>query len=84
MESIELIKEREREFRVQLGKEIKAVRESKGYSLTYMAEQASMMPRTLENIEAGRFSIKVDFLVRFSIILDHEFVVIKDINNITD
>lgn len=76
MEFKELIQKQEREFRIQLGQEIKAVRESRAYSLTYLAEQIGIKPTTLENIEAGRFSIKVDFLVRFSILLDHEFVVI--------
>lgn len=76
MEFKQLLQDREREFRIQLGKEIKAVRTSRAYSLTYLAEKVGIKPTTLENIEAGKFSIKVDFLVRFSIILDHEFVVI--------
>ncbi len=80
MEFKQLIQKQEREFRVQLGKEIKAVRESKAYSLTYLAERVGVKPTTLESIEAGRFSIKVDFLVRFSIILEHEFVVIPRVS----
>lgn len=74
MELYNLIEE-EKKFRTKLGNELKAVRESKGYSLTYLAEQVSIKPTTLEKIEAGRFSISVDYLVRFSIILEHEFVI---------
>ena len=80
MDPKQLIHKKEREFRVQLGQEIKAVRESKGYSLAYVAENVGIKPTTLENIEAGRFGIKVDFLVRFSIVLEHEFVVVPAID----
>lgn len=72
--------EQEKQFRIDLGQEIKAVREAKGYSLIDLAELSDINISTLRSIEAGRFSVKVDYLVRFSIILEHEFVIIPKVD----
>lgn len=71
--------EQEKQFRIDLGNEIKAARKSKGYSLIDLAELSGIKQSTLRSIEAGRFSVKTDYLVRFSIILEHEFVIVPTV-----
>ncbi|MBY0537459.1 MAG: helix-turn-helix domain-containing protein [Chitinophagaceae bacterium] len=66
-----------KEYRLKLGDRIRIVREQKGYSQEKLAELMNINRSTISKIENGKFSITVDYLVRFSIFLDYEFKVIE-------
>jgi len=64
-------------YRLKLGDKIRQVREQRGYSQEQLAEMMDINRSTISKIENGKFSITVDYLVRFSIFLDHEFKVVE-------
>lgn len=64
-------------FRLKLGKEIRIAREQKGFSQEELAELLNIRTSTISKIEDGRFGISVDYLVRLSICLEHEFKIIE-------
>lgn len=66
-----------RDYRLKLGDKIRQVREKRGYSQEQLAEMMDINRTTISKIENGKFSITVDYLVRFSIFLDFEFKVIE-------
>jgi transcriptional regulator with XRE-family HTH domain len=66
-----------KEFRLKLGDTIRLVREQRGYSQEKLAEMMGVNRSTISKIENGRFSITVDYLVRFSISLDYEFKIVE-------
>ncbi len=66
-----------KDFRLKLGDEIRLAREKRGYSREQLAEMMDIKPETISKIENGKFTITVDYLVRFSIFLDYEFRVIE-------
>lgn len=65
------------DYRMKLGDKIRHVRELRGYSQEQLAEMMNVNRSTISKIENGKFSITVDYLVRFSIFLDYEFKVIE-------
>ena len=66
-----------KDYRLKLGDKIRQVREQRGYSQEQLAEMMEINRSTISKIENGKFSITVDYLVRFSIFLDYEFKVIE-------
>ncbi|MDI6402043.1 helix-turn-helix transcriptional regulator [Balneolaceae bacterium ANBcel3] len=66
-----------RDYRLKLGDKIRQVREQRGYSQEQLADMMDINRSTISKIENGKFSITVDYLVRFSISLDYEFKVIE-------
>jgi transcriptional regulator with XRE-family HTH domain len=66
-----------KDYRLKLGDKIRQVREQKGYSQEQLADIMDINRSTISKIENGKFSITVDYLVRFSIFLDYEFKVIE-------
>ena len=66
-----------KDYRQKLGLKIRIVREKRGYSQEQLAEKMSINRSTISKIENGKFSITVDYLVRFSIFLDYEFKVVE-------
>ena len=64
-------------YRLKLGEKIRQVREQRGYSQEQLAHIMDINRSTISKIENGKFSITVDYLVRFSLILDYEFKVIE-------
>ena len=66
-----------KDYRLKLGDKIRQVREKRGYSQEQLADMMDINRSTILKIENGKFSITVDYLVRFSIILDYEFKVIE-------
>ena len=66
-----------KDYRLKLGDKIRIVREKKGYSQKQLAEKMNINRSTISKIENGKFSITVDYLVRFSIFLDYEFKVVE-------
>lgn len=66
-----------KDYRLKLGDKIRVVREKRGYSQEQLAEKMNINRSTISKIENGKFSITVDYLVRFSIFLDYEFKVVE-------
>lgn len=66
-----------KDYRLKLGDRIRQVREQRGYSQEQLAEKMNVNRSTISKIENGKFSITVDYLVRFSIFLEYEFKVIE-------
>jgi transcriptional regulator with XRE-family HTH domain len=66
-----------KDYRYILGDKIRQVREQRGYSQEQLAEMMDTNRSTISKIENGKFSITIDYLVRFSIFLDYEFKVIE-------
>ena len=66
-----------KDYRLKLGDKIRIVREQRGYSQEQLAELMNINRSTISKIEDGKFSITVDYLVRFSIFLDYEFKVVE-------
>lgn len=63
--------------RRSLGDKIRVVREQRGYSQEKLAKIMNISRSTISKIENGRFSITIDYLVRFSVFLDYEFRIIE-------
>ena len=57
------------DYRLKLGDKIRFVREQRGYSQEQLAALMNINRSTISKIENGKFSITVDYLVRFSIFL---------------
>ncbi|MBK7741030.1 MAG: helix-turn-helix transcriptional regulator [Saprospiraceae bacterium] len=66
-----------KDYRLKPGDKIRQVREERGYSQEQLAGMMDINRTTISKIENGKFSITVDYLVRFSIFLDFEFKVIE-------
>jgi transcriptional regulator with XRE-family HTH domain len=66
-------------YRLKLGDRIRTVREKRGYSQEQLAEKMDINRSTISKIENGKFGITVDYLVRFSIFLDYEFKVFRNL-----
>lgn len=66
-----------KDYRLKLGDKIRQVREQRGYSQEQLSDMMEVNRSTISKIENGKFSITVDYLVRFSIFLDYEFKVIE-------
>lgn len=66
-----------KDYRLKLGDKIRIVREQRGYSQEQLADMMGINRSTISKIENGKFSITVDYLVRFSIFLDYEFKVVE-------
>jgi len=66
-----------KDYRLKLGDKIRQIREERGYSQEQLADMMDINRSTISKIENGKFSITVDYLVRFSIFLDYEFKVVE-------
>jgi DNA-binding XRE family transcriptional regulator len=64
-----------KDYRLILGDKIRQVREKWGYSHEQLAVKMNINRSTISKIENGKFSIMVNYLVRFSIFHDLEFKV---------
>ncbi len=53
----------------KIGKDIRSVREAKGYSQEYMAEMLDMVQSSYANLESGKSSMSVDRLLHICDIL---------------
>jgi len=75
--AVALTENRIKDYRFKLGDKIRQVREQRGYSQEQLADMMDINRSTISKIENGKFSITVDYLVRFSIFLDYEFKVVE-------
>jgi transcriptional regulator with XRE-family HTH domain len=66
-----------KDCRFKVGDKIRQVREQRGYSQEQLAELMNTNRSTISKIENGKFSITIDYLIRFSIFLDYEFKVVE-------
>lgn len=76
-QAVTITEEQVKDHRMALGNRIRQVREQRGYSQEQLADMMNINRSTISKIENGRFSITVDYLVRFSMFLEHEFRVIE-------
>ena len=65
------------EYREMIGKSIRALREKKGYSQDELAEIMQVHRSTISKVESGKFSISIDYLVKFAWYLDFDISVIE-------
>ncbi|MDD3945133.1 MAG: helix-turn-helix transcriptional regulator [Bacteroidales bacterium] len=66
-----------KEYRLKLGEKIRIVREQRGYSQEQLATLMNVNRSTISKIENSKFSITVDYLIRFSIVLNYEFKIVE-------
>ena len=66
-----------KDYRIKLGEKIRNIREQRGYSQEKLAELMNINRSTISKIENGKFSITVDYLIRFSIYLNYEFKIVE-------
>lgn len=66
-----------KDCRLKPGDKIRQVHEESGYNQEQLADMMDINRSTISKIEKGKFSITVDYLVRFSIFLDYELNVIE-------
>ena len=64
-----------------IGMSIRAFREKKGYSQDELSEIMEVHRSTISKVETGKFSITIDYLVKFAWYLDFEICVVKKIRN---
>ena len=60
-----------------IGMSIRAFREKKGYSQDELSEIMEVHRSTISKVETGKFSITIDYLVKFAWYLDFEICVIE-------
>ena len=63
--------------REQLGKDFREPRTALGWSVEQVAEMAGVKPVTIEKIEAGKFYVSLDIMVRVADVLGSD-VTIKE------
>ncbi len=74
---LSLVESQIKDYRLKLSDRIRQVREQRGYSQKQLADMMDINRSTISKIENGKFSITVDYLVRFSLFLDYQFKVIE-------
>jgi transcriptional regulator with XRE-family HTH domain len=64
-------------YRENIGKNIRTVREEKGYSQDELAEIMEVHRSTISKIETGKFAITIDYLVKFAWYLDFDIALVE-------
>lgn len=71
------------DYRLKIGDAIKKMREKRGYSQEDLAIKMNITKSTIAKIENGKFSFDIDYLSKFSQILNFDFnLTDKESNNI--
>ena len=65
------------ERREMIGRSIRELREKKGYSQDELAEIMEVHRSTISKVETGKFSISIDYLVKFAWYLDFDISVLE-------
>ena len=65
------------ENREMIGKQIRTFREKKGFSQDELAEIMEVNRSTISKVETGKFSITIDYLVKFAWYLDFNISVLE-------
>ncbi len=63
--------------RESIGMSIRAFREKKGYSQDELAEIMEVHRSTISKVETGKFSITIDYLVKFAWYLDFDICLVE-------
>lgn len=66
-----------RDYRESVGRNIRLIREKRGYSQDELAEIMDVHRSTISKIETGKFAITIDYLVKFAWYLDFEISFIE-------
>lgn len=59
-------------YRVQIGRQLRMMRESLGWEAEQVATMADLKTATIEKIEAGSFNVPLDILIRVADVLGCE------------
>ena len=65
------------ENREVIGKQIRTLREKKGFSQDELAEIMEVNRSTISKVETGKFAITIDYLVKFAWYLDFNISVLE-------
>ena len=65
------------ENREVIGKQIRVFREKKGFSQDELAEIMEINRSTISKVETGKFSITIDYLVKFAWYLDFNISILE-------
>lgn len=63
--------------RLKIGDAIRECRERSGYSQNQLSEMMKVTPSTISKIESGKFNFNIDFLSKFSRVLNFEIQLIQ-------
>lgn len=61
------------EHRCRIGRQIKNIREKKGFSQEQLAEKMEVSRTTISKIESGKINCSIDYLYKFSWFLGFDF-----------
>jgi transcriptional regulator with XRE-family HTH domain len=79
MEHSQLIKEDFiKNYRLKIGGTIRELREKRGYSQDELAEIMKVNRSTISKVENGKFSFSIDYLSKFSFVLDFDVTLIDN------
>jgi len=67
-----------RNCRLKMGRDIREMREKKGYSQDGLAKIMGVNRTTISKIENGKFSFSIDYLAKFSLFLDFDFMLVDN------
>ena len=59
-------------YREQLGRDFRETRTALGWSVEQVAQMAGVKPITIEKIEAGKFNVSLDIMVRVADVLSSD------------
>lgn len=65
------------ENRELIGKQIRIIREKRGYNQDELAEIMKVNRSTISKIENGKFSVTIDYLAKFSLYLEFNIKIIE-------
>ena len=65
------------EYRQRIGENIRESREKRGYSQDELAEIMEVNRSTISKIENGKFSISIDYIVKFGWYLDFDIILLS-------
>lgn len=66
------------EHRCRIANQLKEFREKKGYSQEQLAEKMEISRTTISKIESGKFNFSIDYLSKFSFVLDFDLVLLEN------
>lgn len=64
-----------RNYRAQVGMNLRMVREEQGWTVEQVATMADVKPVTIEKIEAGAFNVPLDVLAKVADVLGCEITI---------
>ena len=64
-----------RDYRHEVGKHLRYLREYHGWSVDQVATMAGVKPKTIEKIEEGAFNVSLDILAKVSDVLDADVTI---------